>query len=171
MNDTPDPAERFLVPSPGPAPDGAFRENLLRRTTQVLRGRKRLRRFGVAAAAVVAACFVVAAVARFVSPPAPRPAPEGPVATRPAEPDAGLPAVVLEWRAFDRPEQRADLYRRAGDLYVRQENDLEAAVRCYGNALDAGTNADLEIKPEDEWLLMAIKDARQKEKGHAKSGS
>lgn len=171
MNDTPDPAERFLVPSPGPAPDAAFREALLRRTTRALRGRKRFRRFAVAAAAV-AACFAVAAVApRFVSPPAPPPTSEGPAAAHPAGPDADPPALVLEWRAFDRPEQRADLYRRAGDLYAREEHDLEAAVRCYGNALDAGTDADLEIKPEDDWLLMAIKDARQKEKRHAKRGS
>jgi hypothetical protein len=93
---------------------------------------------------------------------------------RPAAPPAPeLPeAVAVEERAADDDDLKAQaaLYRRAGDLYLSAENDPAAAVRCYGNALDAGGEADLSVAPSDNWLLMTIKNARQKEKRHANNG-
>jgi len=70
---------------------------------------------------------------------------------------------ALEWRAIDHPEQAGTAYRAAGDRYLAENADPGAAARCYGSALSAGPAEDLTIDPNDSWLMMAIKDARQKE--------
>jgi hypothetical protein len=77
--------------------------------------------------------------------------------------------VALEWQALDSPRRRAELYREAGDRYLSAESDPESALRCYTAALDAGAGADRAVAPADSWLLMALKDAREKEKRHAKN--
>jgi hypothetical protein len=78
-------------------------------------------------------------------------------------------AVAMEWTAVESSQPRPDLYRRAGDRYLDSEADPESALRCYGQALDAGGAADRAVSSEDSWLLMAIKNARQKENSHAKN--
>ena len=45
------------------------------------------------------------------------------------------------------------------------EDDLASAARCYRLALDEGAEAS--ARPEDTWLLLAIKNARTKEKTNA----
>ena len=72
-------------------------------------------------------------------------------------------------RRIRNPERRGDLYRRAGDLYATEQGDLSSALRCYSESLDAGNEKDLTISTDDHWLLMAIKDARQKEKNDART--
>jgi hypothetical protein len=145
-----------------------LRQQIWQRTTGVLRFRRRLRQ--AAWAAGLAAC--VAAVVfglRWRTPAPALPQPE--VAERPSPPQPSpspdASAVVLEWRAFDSPDHQTELYRRAGDRYLAEGEDLQAALRCYGNALDTGTEDDLKLSPSDSWLLMAIKDARMKEKRDA----
>jgi hypothetical protein len=107
-------------------------------------------------------------------------APVPPVASLPSQPGivaespdplAGLSAVDLEWRALEGQGKRSELYRLAGDRYLKDANDVESALRCYRLALDSGSQQDLPISPEDSWLLMAAKEARQKEKRHANNGS
>jgi hypothetical protein len=78
---------------------------------------------------------------------------------------------VKEWNAFDSDGRRNELYRQAGDSYMEEEHDPQSALRCYTNALDHGTKQDLTISADDNWLLMAIKGARQKENNYAKTGS
>jgi hypothetical protein len=173
----PDPLEELLAPPPAAGAEG-LRERLLGRTTRLLRRRRRLRR--LAGAAALAGCCAAGLLAVWW---AARPAPAPPELVVPAlagDPSeqhrlkAELPteAVAVEERAADDddPRAQASLYRRAGDLYLSEENDPAAAVRCYGNALDAGGEADLSVVPSDNWLLMAIKNARQKEKRHANNG-
>jgi hypothetical protein len=75
---------------------------------------------------------------------------------------------VHEWQAFDSRERRTEQYLRAGAEYLKEESDPQSALRCYRQALDAGSDADLVVRPDDDWLLMAIKDARKKEKSDAK---
>jgi hypothetical protein len=58
------------------------------------------------------------------------------------------------------------LYVQAGDRYLGEDGDVQSAVRCYGQALNLDDPAVLAIDPKDNWLLMAIKDARKKEKRH-----
>jgi hypothetical protein len=75
-------------------------------------------------------------------------------------------AVVLEWRAFDAID--AELYRQAGERYLRDEADPLSAVRCSRQALNTGGPNALAVSADDDWLLMALKDARQREKENAK---
>jgi hypothetical protein len=136
----------------------------------LLRRRRRLRQLGWAAA--LAACYGAGLLTvRWLTAPAPHPGP--PEVVRQPDPPAPAPpptALAVEWRAFDGGDRQAALYQEAGDRYLAEENDPRAALRCYGNGLDTGTPEDLAIAPSDSWLLMAIKDARQKEKRHANTG-
>jgi hypothetical protein len=168
----PDPLDDLLRAPPGEA-DEALRHRVLERTTRALRRRHRLRL--VAWAAALAACYAAGVVTTFwltprrvevvqveAPPPAPVPAPEPPppAAARPS-------AVALEWQAFD--NQRRDLYRQAGEKYLH-EDDPASALRCYGQALNGASDKDLAISPDDDYLLMVMKEARQREKTHAKNG-
>ena len=168
----PDPLEDLLRPA-APSPEGAaLRDDLREQTTRLLRRRRRLRR--LARAAALAACYLVGLLAmHWARPPAapPRPVAEGPKVPRPTKKPAEPPtALALEWQALDSGGTGRELFKQAGDLYLHEDHDMASAVRCYGNALDAGTDANLTVAAEDSWLLMAIKDARQKEKGHATNG-
>jgi hypothetical protein len=75
-------------------------------------------------------------------------------------------AQALESQAFDSfaPKERAARYFQAGHRYLEEENDAESALRCYRQGLDAAGGDDLEITPNDSWLLLALKNARHKEK-------
>jgi hypothetical protein len=177
-----DPVERFLQ-SPPRAEDGlSWRDTLLARTNGVLRRRRIVRR--VTAGAALAACFLAGGlVAWLVKPesspaqPAdiaanPIPAPKAPEESKtPKAVQSRVPAVAQEWSAFDASAQRARKFREAGDRYLQESQDIEAALRCYRQALDAGGDEELIVTPSDSWLLIALKDARQKEKNHALGGS
>jgi hypothetical protein len=177
MSDTPDrdPCADFLNP-PLTAADAAFQQRLLAQTKRLLRRRRWLRRAGFAAA--FAACYLAGVVTMELLP---TQAPGARVivvtseprlpAAPPEEAVSGLTAVVLENRAFDSVEARPELYRLAGDRYVAESGDLQAALRCYRQALDESSEQDLRVKPEDNWLLIALKEARQKEKQNAKPDS
>jgi hypothetical protein len=156
----PDPIDDLLAP-PTAAVDDVFRQEVLARTTKVLRGRRRLSQ--LARLAGLAACFVAGLVTSHGLRPT-EPSAPSPVVARSAPPAVdATSALALEWEAIDHPDRAGALYRAAGDNYLAEDADPQAAVRCYGNALSAGSPQDLTIDPSDSWLLMAIKDARQKE--------
>jgi hypothetical protein len=162
-----DPLDALLRPRLAPASD-AFRQRVLARTTALLWRRRRRQSAARVAALALAACIVAVLGMMYGQRPLP-PEPALPAVT--AAPRTAVPpaetATALEWEAVDHPEQAATLYRVAGDRYLSNEGDLAGAVRCYGNGLSAGAANDLTIDPGDSWLLMAIKDARQKEKRDA----
>ncbi|HEY7311022.1 MAG TPA: hypothetical protein VH643_16780 [Gemmataceae bacterium] len=173
----PDPLEGLLHPTSVPPENEALRQAVYARTRRVLRRRRVVRQ--VAYAAAVTAAFALGfLVLRLVSRPNPSPQPDETVKQLPSPrgseelpaPVAAEPALVREWQAFDSEDHRGELYRQAGDLYLDEEHDLQSALRCYTNALDTGTKQDLTISADDNWLLMAIKNARQKESDHAKTG-
>jgi hypothetical protein len=107
-----------------------------------------------------------------------QPVPEKPQAQPIAPPDEKAPApavdksaplaVALEWKAFDAPgAKRSELYLKAGDRYIEDQRDLASAVRCYSQAVQMAHAKDLEIDPDDNWLVMVLKldrIERQKEK-------
>jgi hypothetical protein len=175
MTDTPDrdPCEHLGRIGP-PPPADRLREALWRRLRRRLRRGRWWKRAAVAAA--LAACYAAGfGTARLATEPTPTPSTVV-VADDGSRPHEGLmppapPASPLaqEWQALDSPEQRPEAYREAGDRYVAEEGDYESAVRCYREALDAGSERDLAIRPDDSWLLMVLKDARQKEKRDANS--
>lgn len=172
----PDPLDGMLRP-PSPTDAEELRRTVYTQTRRVFHRRRRLRQcaYAIALAASFAAGLLVM---RVVAPTSTQPSSnevvekrqvprtaEKPTAT---EPDA--PALVWENKAFDSDDRRADLYRRAGETYLK-ENDPLSALRCYANALDNGSERDRDISPEkDDFLLMAIKSARQKETEYAKNG-
>jgi hypothetical protein len=159
-------------PPPGQTP--GLRQRLLDRTTKALRRRRWMRRLGWAAALAVG-CLGAVLFLTLRPAPAPTPTPTPP----PPDKDGPAPPVVeqsrpsahdLEWVAVEDSERRAEPYRAAGDRYLTEHGDLDAALRCYGEALNRGGDEALAINPEDSWLLMMIKDARMREKNDAKNG-
>jgi hypothetical protein len=155
-----DPLDLLSSP-PGPPADVILRRRLLDRTLgEVRRGRRcrRLRSLAALAGSFVAGFFTLAALA-----PPPNDAPDRP-ARQAVEPGgtALVAPVDLEWQALERPAESSDLYKRAGDGYLRQGEHADA-LRCYGNALDEAAPGELEVNGDDSWLLIAIKHARKKE--------
>src|SRR5262249_46686730 len=170
-----DPVEIFLQ-SPPRAEDGTlWRDALLLRTSGVLRRRRIVRR--MTAGAALAACFLAGGlVAWFVKPEssptqppdiAAHPVPEqrapGESKNRKDAAQPRVPPVAQEWGAFDASAQRARKFREAGDRYLHESQDVQAALRCYRQALDAGGDEELIVTPSDRWRWVALKDARQKE--------
>jgi hypothetical protein len=82
----------------------------------------------------------------------------------------GVPASVAP---PDHPDPRANLpedvrrWLAEGDRYATEAGDLEAALRSYRLALDAGGDDALVIAPTDNWLLISLKTARLKERTDA----
>src|SRR5262245_2288454 len=172
MTDIPEPdfgLPHPLLAAPAGPPDERQREAVFARTARIL-WRRRLARRLVQATALVA-CFVAGLLTMsWLRPPAPPREPEtSKVVPGPAPAPLAPEPAALERQAAQNAQERRDLFRRAGDLYATEHGDLQAAVRCYGRSLDAGSASDLTISPDDHWLLMAIKDARQKEKNDGKT--
>jgi hypothetical protein len=179
----PDPLEGMLRP-PSPTENETMRQAVYLRTRRVLSRRRRMRQVAYAAALLIsfgAGLLVMRMTARSDSgergASAPRSSEQQRADTRteqgvdaPRSPRSDDSALAREWDAFDSDEHRGEKYVQAGDRYLAEENDPQSALRCYGNALDSGNEEDLTISPNDNWLLMAIKDARQREKNHAKQG-
>jgi hypothetical protein len=159
----------LLAPPAPPSDLTPLREQILRHTTRRLRIRRYLRR--VAFATALAACWAGGMLTmRWLSPMAPPALPIVQTQSAPVEPQPEAPpALTLEWQAFDSKEKQAELYRTAAAAYLNEEHDPLSAVRCYGQALDAAPEQTQTISTDDDWLLMAIKDARKKEKNHAKT--
>jgi hypothetical protein len=165
----PDPLDGMLAP-PSPSDTDALRQTVYARTRRVLRRGRRLRQFAYFAVMLHAFLGGMGTMYAVLRPAA---APDEPArsaskeASQPPAPD--VPAIAREWQAFDSDNRRAELYRRAGQTYLKEELDPLSAVRCYGNSLDSGTERDRAISTDDDYLLMAIKIARQKEKNDAKN--
>jgi hypothetical protein len=156
-----DPFDALLAPPPTPGDVATLQKKVADRTADVIRGRRRratFRRIGT-----MAACYLVGVLTGHGLPQEqPDPGEPPPLVKRPTpKADAQTPALALEWQAFDDRVAPAESYRRAGDRYL-EEADPGAAVRCYSNALNAGPDA-LTISNDDNWLLTALKQARQKE--------
>jgi hypothetical protein len=177
---TRDPLDDLLRPSTGAGGDETLRRRLLDQTIRALRGRRR-RRVAVWVAAL-AACYVAGVLTFYWLGPrrierievvqkAPTPEPSTPTPVKPAAPDAKpASAVAMEWKAFDADQHRPELYRKAGDRYMNEDADPASALRCYGQSLNGSSDKDLAISVNDDYLLMLVKNARQKEKDHAKNG-
>jgi hypothetical protein len=182
----PDPLEGMLRP-PSPPDNEALRQELYPRTQRVLRRRRHLRQLAYAAALLISFGAGGGTVRLMVEGERGALAPRSSEQSReskqtntqpnqqqgadaPRSPVSCDSALTREWTAFDSEDHRSERYRQAADYYLTEENDPESALRCYSNALDSGTEQDLTISADDSYLLMAIKNARQKERNHAKQG-
>jgi hypothetical protein len=170
-----DPFEQFLITDFSGSAPPELRQGTLAQTLHVLRRRRRLRR--LAQAGALAACFLagmgtmlfwssVTETERAVENRG-----EGPhvasMQEKPAapltKPKTALSLVELEWQAFDSRDNRAVLFFAVADRYFAEERDYDAALRCYRQALDASPREALSVRPNDNWLVMALKEARLKE--------
>jgi hypothetical protein len=181
MSDLPDPLDELLRPDLPVVAAPVWRESLLARTTRTLRWRRRGRRLAILAA--LAACYVAGLVSMRLLRAEPavevrkeivyvteEKKPESPPErVTPPVPERPLTALALEWQAAEDPDRGAELNRRAGDRYFAEENDLASAVRCYKRFLSACPETELEVAPQDNWLLVTLKNARLEEKRHAKN--
>ncbi len=147
-----DPLEPLLGPPPVAHPD--FRERLRLQTSQVLRRRRRVHR--LTRLATCAACLLAVALWWWQARLPQAIVPDQAVLPTPTPAAAKeQTAVALEWQAFDSPEpERAAHYLAAGNQYVEETQDYAAALRCYEQAL---ADQQQEIRPDDNWLVMALK--------------
>ena len=187
MNESPlpEPLDNFLEHPPGMPQDADVRESILRMTANRLPTRG-WPRWPIALVGAAMIAFVLFSVSIFFL----RllqvvPAPEANfdfveekvlVPNRPKPPPAPAPEVILvkapahprelEWRAFDAEEDatRVRLYFQAGDLYLDRFEDVQSALRCYQQAIYFCEADELEINPNDNWLVMALKRDHRKEK-------
>jgi hypothetical protein len=179
----------LLVPEPRRQETQSLQQAIFMQTARLLRRRRRRKYFGFIA--LLVACYgaglgtvelwKAARSDRTTELQVTEPASEKNLAASPAkasdesayvspDEDADVPAVVLERiGASLNKQQRAAYYQRAGDRYLELYGDLASAVRCYKQSLDAATEAQLAIASGDNWLLIAMKKARQGEQTHAKS--
>jgi hypothetical protein len=168
--------ESFLQEPPVPAAAGPWRATVLRQTLDMLRRRRRRRRalmgVGVAAALMLAglALYLAQHAGREKPPLSPVPLaqhrPELPAqAMRQPSATRGKTPLEEEWAAFDaQPGERARLYFHTGDRYLNECQDLESAVRCYQQALRLCGAEELAFNPNDNWLVMALKQDQRKER-------
>lgn len=171
MNELSDPLEVLLQPVASDDPVG-IRERLREATSRFVGRRRVIRRLALAAA--IAACLLAAASIWYFAWPAHHSLPNQPLIADLPWPAQPLPAEVvdeltplaLEWRAFDSQDNRVAAYFLAGNKYLEASNDLESALRCYRQALDSCTEEELEITPDDNWLVASLKNARRKENVH-----
>ena len=186
-----DPVERFLNCASELPGARDSRQRLLLQTQRLLRRRRRIKRLGYITA--LAACYLAGAatvhgwtqwsagpmkldldertaeLARSADHITPTAVPTSSQVRLPVQQDPDVPATVVESMAAQIPGQRGVLFRTAGDRYLLELGDIESAVRCYRRALDACAEQDLVVASNDSWLLMALKQARQKERSHAKN--
>jgi hypothetical protein len=167
-----DPLDDFLDKGFACDPNDGLKEAVRLRTTRVLRGRRRVRRLAIVGLA--AACYLAGVATMWLLPP-----------RLPVVADMAAKAVVIAENKIEpppqeKPPERPEIYefeaqtappgeryaqlRKAGDLYLEQAHDYASALRCYGQAFDAGGVQALAFSPDDNWLVMAIKNARKKEK-------
>lgn len=158
-HDRPDPLEDLLGPVEQPASE-SLREAIYRQTLPHL---PRPPARWPTALGGLALLLVGVGIGWFgreatlpVAPPAPPPVGMLHLPSEEPEPTPPSPETLeLQARTAD-----PSLFRAAGDRYVAEDRPLEA-LRCYGEALNRGASTTPE--PEDSYLLMAIKHARERE--------
>jgi len=170
-----DPLEEFLASDFSDTTPPNLRQAVLATTTRVLRRRRLARRLAWATA--LAACFLAGMGTMLLwqtLEPSERQVQRSPAndhlsakqpektATPPTNPEPPLSLVDLEWRAFDSRDNRAALFFEVAKRYLVERQDYDSALRCYSQALDAAPKEELAVRPDDNWLVMALKEARQK---------
>src|SRR5262245_35956833 len=169
--------DELLRPTPPSAESPQLREALRGQTAGIVRRRRW--RTTARRALALAACYLAGLGTYWLlTRPAPPQTPEAPQArVEPSNPAPKPAPIRIEppdrterWAGLATiGERRVELYRKAGDGYLMQGDEI-AALRCYRKSLDSSQPADLVIQPEqDTWLLMSLKIARQKESSNARN--
>jgi len=166
MNELPRELEAFLAGPPADHPSAAFRERILEETEIFLPRPWISRRLAVPAAALGmlvlwGALTSWSILRRPVTPPPAVLAPAAFVQAPRFSEIASMPlspAEMLEWQAIESaPQIRPQIYWSAGQTYLADEGDYLSALRCYRQALDAGTPELREVTDDDDLLAMVLK--------------
>jgi hypothetical protein len=173
-----DELDELLGPSPLPAESVELRQAVIRDAGRVQRRRRWIVRGQ--RVAVLAVCYAAGLASMWYWSRDREPVQAAiPVQVRVPEPPVhdssegdpyrnDSPERLEKWAFVQSGAKRVELYRRAGDGFLRRD-DVDAALRCYRKALDLGSPADLAIRADqDTWLLMSLKMSRQKEKVDAR---
>lgn len=175
LHEAPNEADPFvdsLLSPDGVHRNGALRDSIRESTLGQVRNRARVRR--VSRAGFIAIAFVGGmllmgmlrerdTVERCVVLTVPV-AIEAPVPETPIPPRSLTPAQVeLEAERALAREESSRLFREAGNRFLTEEQNYQAAMRCYRNFLDEAGEADLAAAESDTWLLTSLKNARKKE--------
>jgi cytochrome c-type biogenesis protein CcmH/NrfG len=156
----------------------AIRAAVLGRTIGVIRRRRRFKRCIVVAGLLV--CYLAgiatmggwqARVPREPPAAATRASPDQPPQHRHAPPrPAPKPAVSTAPQIAAATPTPFESWRNIGDYYLQRSGDISTAVASYSQAIDLATVKERAISPgQDNWLMMALKDARAKEQRHGYS--
>jgi hypothetical protein len=154
------------------AADDRLRAAVFAKTIGVLRGRRRLKRCALAAGLLGCYLAGITTMGLMRSGGAQEPpAAAGPTVAA----ESQRPAPRLRHASANPDKQQAaagkpsgfESWRRIGDHYLRESGDVSLAVAGYSEAIDLATDEERRISPgQDNWLLMALKDARSKERKH-----
>jgi hypothetical protein len=152
--------DRILSVDSSPCGNASLREATLAKTIGVIRFRRRMKKC-VVAASLLGCYFAGMATTGFWRPAGhtrlQAPVEQAAIAPRPA------PPVVAK-------VDRVEALRRNADRQLLQFGDVELALRDYKRVLDLTPADQRAISPErDSWLMMALKDARSKEKRYVRS--
>jgi len=154
------------------AADDHLRAAVFAQTVGVLRGRRRLKRCALAAGLL--GCYLAGITTMGIlrgGQQQEHPAAPGP--TMAAEPQRAaphsrhLPANPEKQQVAVKKPSGFESWRRIGDHYLRESGDVSLALASYSEAINLASDQERRISPgQDNWLVMALKDARSKEKRH-----
>lgn len=154
-----------------PAATPGFHDALFARTAGVLRSRARRRRLaglGAVILAYVAGAATVHLLSNRIRAGGPAPRPASPLEIVRAADDT--PDDLVREALATPGTARAALFERAGDRFLAERGDIESALACYRRSLDAQpSDGGIAVDPGDNWLLIALKQARRQEKEGGRS--
>jgi hypothetical protein len=173
----PTPDEEFaeiLLPPVSPSLNETLKDSVFQLTKSKLRRRQRWKvgaRLGLLAACFLGGMGVMAVLQARQTPET------GPIVvfvpkeSKPQEPQADPePKRVVTPSELELEAERslvkaesARRFREAGDRYLREEANYQAALRCYRNYLDETDETDPAVSKSDTWLLASLVNARRKE--------
>jgi len=154
-----------------PKSSEAFRKSLFDRTEKVLRARARRR--GLVYLVVVAAAYLGGITTTFFIADKPdiwngqkavfvKTSPEQRAGASLPDEFFAEPGELVRKSEGAAPREQTQLLTQAGDLYLSKQYDVEKALYCYSQALNAmPAQEQTQVKPDDTWLLAALKDSRK----------
>jgi hypothetical protein len=154
------------------AADDHLRAAVFAKTVSVLRGRRRLKRCALAAGLL--GCYLAGVTTMGVlrgGQQQEQPAAPGPTmaanSQRAAPRSRHVPANPEKQQVAAKKPSGFESWRRIGDHYLRESGDISLAVAGYSEAINLASAEERRISPgQDNWLMMALKEARSKEKKH-----
>jgi hypothetical protein len=182
MNHNDDPFNDLLNDESEPArPSVEFRDAMMRRTTDMLLRRRRVRRVAIACGVLfiygagMGTSFLIPRSGDGLSTTASvdEASTSPPMPTLQSDPAPVTAEMLGDWEGFSirvaeaGPAERVRLLRAAGDWYMEEFDDIETAASCYSAMFAASeTDTQLDLQERDNWLLASLKMARLEEKNH-----